>query len=82
MKKYEEAFHLLEITNRHMKDYAIEFPEITKKLKEKGSKFKFFHMKNKLTGHSRANPDLLKMLVNMTYVKVLMASSKSLEKYN
>lgn len=39
-------------------------------------------MKNKLTGHSRANPDVLKMLTNMTFVKVLFASSKSIQKYN
>jgi hypothetical protein len=35
-------------------------------------------MKNKMTGHSRVHPDILKMLAKVTFVKILIASSKSL----
>ncbi len=36
--------------------YSKEFDSNTLKLKEKGSKNKFFHRKNKMSGHSRCSP--------------------------
>lgn len=46
----------METSTKILNIYANEFAETTKKLKEKGSKFKLLHQKNKLTAHSRANP--------------------------
>jgi hypothetical protein len=42
-----------------------QYPEVTKRLKEKGSKFKLLHQKNKLTAHSRVSPDIMKVMLNV-----------------
>ena len=55
----------MENSRRYYKMYAEQYPETTKKLKEKGSQFKLLHLKNKLTTHSRIHPDTLKCMVNL-----------------
>jgi hypothetical protein len=50
---------------------------MTKLLKEKGSKHKLMKMRNKLTAHSRASPDILKTFRNLFKAKIINAESKS-----
>ena len=50
--------------------YAKEYESNTLKLKEKGSKNKFFHRKNKMSGHSRCSPLIMEAFVK--YIEAVM----------
>ena len=56
LKQFDESLKLLEKVKRFLRIYTEQYADITKKLKEKGSKLKFLHQKNKLTAHSRVSP--------------------------
>ena len=64
-----------------MQKYSADFPDTTKMLKEKGSKHKLLRMKNKLTAHSRASPDILKTFRNIFKAKITNAESKDPSKF-
>lgn len=52
----------------------MNYEAIGKKLKEKGSKYKFLHLKNKMTPYSRMHPEILLQLWRIFKAKILMSS--------
>jgi len=58
-----------------------EYDDNTKKLKEKGSKNLFFFKRNKLTGHSRANPNIMEAFCNYSKALLLINDPKSKNLY-
>lgn len=63
-------------TFRIAEAYINNYSSITKKLKLKGSKYKFFHLKNKITPVSRMHPDALKGFLTYTSARVTAAEAK------
>lgn len=73
---------ILDEANKYFKIYTENYADITKKLKEKGSKFKIFHMKHKLTTHSRVAPDILRSMFSIYTNRIKLGVFTSPEKYN
>ncbi len=82
MKNVSQAKKLIDQSAKLLNVYTQQYSEITKKLKEKGSKLKYLHQKNKLTPHSRVNPEVLKNLKNMNAIRIVMNCETIPEKYN
>jgi hypothetical protein len=61
--------------------YEAEYANTTLRLREKGSKNKFFHKKNKLTAHSRAYPCMIRMLEHLFTAKLAQLDDPSPKKY-
>lgn len=77
LKKMDSAKSMLKQTSKILDIYEAEYANNTRKLKEKGSKNKFFYRKNRMTAHSRANPHILRMLDNLFTAKIMQADSQS-----
>lgn len=77
----DAAKNMLKQTFKILDIYEAEYANNTKKLKEKGSKNKFFHRRNRLTMHSRVNPAMLRMMGNLFRAKILQAESQSPLRY-
>lgn len=82
MKNTSQAKKLIDQCTKMLHVYTQQYPETTKRLKEKGSKLKYLHQKNKLTPHSRVNPEVLKNLKNMNAIRIVMNCENTPEKYN
>jgi len=72
---------LIDKTTKIIQKYNAEYGNITKLLKEKGSKNKLFRNRNKLTTHSRTPPDIMKTFRNLFKAKITLAESKDPSKY-
>ena len=55
-KNYEAGKSGLEKATKYVNMYSKEFESNGNKIKQKGSKSKFFFKKNKMSGHSRCKP--------------------------
>ncbi len=62
--------------------YCKEYDEITKRLKEKGSKNLYFFRKNKLSGHSRSSPLIMEAFYNYTKSLLLTSDPKGKDYFN
>ncbi len=81
LKNIEQAKKLMETATKILNIYGEEYAETTKKLKQKGSKYKLLHQKNKLTPHSRANPQILRMFRNLFQTKILTVTDPTPNKF-
>lgn len=57
-KNYEAGKSGLEKATKYVNMYSKEFESNGNKIKQKGSKSKFFFKKNKMSGHSRCKPEI------------------------
>jgi hypothetical protein len=77
IKNFEGAKDALGRCLKITQAYAKEYDEITKRLKEKGSKNLYFFRKNKLSGHSRASPNIMEAFYNYTKALLLTGDPKN-----
>jgi hypothetical protein len=79
LKREAYCKSLIPKIDSYIRQYAAEYDWIGKKLKEKGSKHKYFQLKNKMTSSSRTHPQLLSLLWNLFKAKIMMSSITSPE---
>jgi hypothetical protein len=61
--------------------YISSYPDISKKMKEKGSKYKLLHMKNRITSHSRMHPEKIKTFKCYFKALVLLRTDHYMNQY-
>jgi hypothetical protein len=62
---------MLEMATKYNEMYIEKYPIMTQKLKEKESKYKLLHQRNRLTPHSRLHPEVMKILKNFMEAKIV-----------
>lgn len=79
--RLEESMTVMRKTEEIFRIYEQNYLNVNKALKQKGSKNKYFFTCNKMTFHSRTNPDLFKLMIMLYKSKIIDVMESSPQKY-